>query len=90
MIKRISFAGQHKDYETNIREKENDTELDLINRAVAKIWGKSASWNPDNGLGIEYGQVIRPMSSYGYKNDNSYNCVTGRLGVDVTNLKDDK
>lgn len=82
MIKHVSFSGQKRNYETNLRVKD-ETEIEIINRAVTKIWGKNASWWPDNGLGIEYGQVIKPMSSYGYKNDNSYNCVTGRLGVDV-------
>lgn len=60
------------DRETTMRRKADESDSELINRAVEKLWGKRHHWWSDSGLGLYYGQVVCGS-----------NCVTSRVRVDV-------
>lgn len=57
------------------------SEHDAIDRAVARIFGKSAWWWSDSGLGYEYGQVCKPVPQ---KLGGGNSCLTGRVNWRVT------
>ena len=52
---------------------------DALDRAIQKVWGKSAFWWADSGL-AGYGQVCRPVPQ---KLGGGNNCITSRIGVDI-------
>lgn len=58
--------------ETTMRRKREESNAELIQRAVRKVYGRSCHWWRDSGLGLYYGQVVKGS-----------NCVTARVRVDL-------
>lgn len=56
------------------------SEHNAIERAVTRIFGKTAWWWSDSGLGYEYGQVCKPVPQ---KFGGGHSCVTGRVTWNV-------
>lgn len=55
---------------------------EALARALQKLWGKGAIWQPDSGL-QGYGQVFKSMAVLGYKGDHSYTSRTNRARLDI-------
>lgn len=62
-----------------------DDAIVAMERAVRRVWGKSASLFCDNGIsvgrtpaeGTQYGQIVTPARG----NPGASNCITGRVSV---------
>jgi hypothetical protein len=55
------------------------TEAEARDRAVRKLYGKTAWLWQDSGLPVGYGQITKPLRSDSYTS----NCITGRVCVQV-------
>jgi hypothetical protein len=73
-VKFTKCGGDREKNETRVHLRESLSET--IEVAVAKIWGRAASWWADAGLGLDYGQVV----------GRGGNCLTPRTRVDITDL----
>ena len=71
-VKFTRCGGEREKNETCVRLRESLSET--IEAAVSKLWGRSASWWADAGLGLDYGQVV----------GHAGNCLTPRTRIDIT------
>ena len=57
----IEELGSHGTTRATTMRRKPDAEL--INRAVAKLWGTRCFWFADSGLGLYYGQVFEALGN---------------------------
>jgi hypothetical protein len=81
MKKTVTFTPcGHGDTEkkTRMLRKHEESDAELIQRAVTKLWGRRCWWWADNGLGLFYGQVME-LVGQGQNTSRTY-----RMRVDIT------
>jgi hypothetical protein len=89
-VKFTNCDSMHEFFTTKIKAKipGNLWAFDLmILKAAEKLWGKNAFFWEDNGLGKNYGQIMKSINPRGAT--SLATALTGRLRVEITDSKGD-